>query len=143
MDENIFGKDLRLRETSLFALDLQRTSGAPAGSDINVTTGHESVGQALLLSLRTPQGALRHLGHPDYGSRLFELFGKLNTAGNRRLAELYAEQTVRRDPRVAEVREIRSELVEDDPTRINLHVSFMPIDSPVPINLVVPVLFGG
>src|ERR1700712_3346313 len=70
-------------------------------SDLAAVSGRENLGQALIVRLLTPRGALAPLGHPAYGSRLVELIGRENNATTRNLARLYVIQALSEEPRVA------------------------------------------
>lgn len=71
--------------------------------DLDVAAHGNSLRQALLLRLLTPQGALAALGHASYGSRLHELIGRPHTADTRRRARSFVLQAVAQERRVARV----------------------------------------
>ncbi len=71
--------------------------------DFGLTSGRDNLAQAIIIRLLTPRGELTDLGHPDYGSRLHELIGFLNTATTRNLVKLYILEALSRESRVAEV----------------------------------------
>lgn len=78
--------------------DLQR--------DLKTVAGVDNLSQAILNRLHTRQGELANLGHPDYGSRLYQLVGELNNDRTRNLAELYIRECLAQEPRIEEIREI-------------------------------------
>jgi phage baseplate assembly protein W len=106
--------------------------------DLETLTGVENFQQALLLRFLTPVGELAALGHPDYGSRLFELIGELNTQTNRNRAKLYVLQALAAEPRVKKVQSVTVKQSAKDPTEIDIDVWLLAIDSDTPINLVFP-----
>jgi phage baseplate assembly protein W len=146
-----FGTDLRLLR------DLERVkSSRDPGNDLSTTprpetgqvdletlTGADNLIQALLLRFLTPVGELALLGHPSYGSRLFELIGERNTETNRNRAKMFVLQALAAEPRVKEVRSVRVTQNRADPARIDIGVSLIPIDSDTPLNLVFPFFLEG
>ncbi|NDJ19009.1 GPW/gp25 family protein [Myxacorys almedinensis] len=107
-------------------------------TDLALLQGADNLRQALLLRFLTPVGELTALGHPNYGSRLIELIGELNSETNRNRAKLFVLQALAAEPRV---KEVRSVVVTPDPrdrTRVNIHISLTPVDSDTPLNLVFP-----
>src|SRR5262245_31995274 len=83
-------------------VDIQAT----ASRDIATTTGHHNLIQAMINRLFTRQGELAQLGHPDYGSRLYQLIGELNNNRTRALAEVYIRECLAQESRVEEIRHI-------------------------------------
>ncbi len=151
----LFGADLRLLG------DLERQSDRYPGSDLSLVTrpvsarpesdpvdletlsGSDNLVQALLLRLRTRQGELAVLGHPDYGSRLWELIGELNTPANRNLAKLYTLEALSADPRVQRILAIDVRPAPADRTRVEVRVALQAIGAPTPLNLVFALLLAG
>ena len=139
-----FGSDLRLLR------DLENQNSRNPGNDLFVTrqtqTGidlatiarAENLQQALLLRFLTPVGELALLGHPDYGSRLFELMGELNSETNRNRAKLFTLQALQAEPRVKEVRSVVVTQNRADRTRMDIKVSLLAVDSDTLLNLVFP-----
>lgn len=146
VNQERFGTDLRL----LRNLDLTK-SGRDSGNDLATRVRVETTGfdldtyqrvdnlvQALLLRFLTPAGALAALGHPDYGSRLFELIGELNTETNRNKAKLFTLQALQAEPRVKEVLSVIVAQGRTDRTRIDINISLLVVDSDTLLNLVFP-----
>jgi phage baseplate assembly protein W len=144
-----FGSDLRLLR------DLENQNSRNPGSDLSISERSGACGdqtcrdlktlsrddnlkQALLLRFLTPVGELALLGHPDYGSRLFELIGELNSETNRNRAKLFTLQALQTEPRVKEVRSVTATQSQADRTRIDIKVSLLPVDSDTLLNLVFP-----
>lgn len=117
--------------------------GTPPRVDLALLEGADNLKQALLLRFLTPAGELAVLGHPSYGSRLFELIGELNNATNRNRAKMFVLQALAAEPRVKEVRSVQVTQNRVDPTRMDIDVSLLPIDSDTPINLVFPFFLEG
>ena len=144
--ESHLGADLRLLS------NLEHQAGRDRGSDLLVEDGeprdlvtvggHDNLAQALLLRFLTPLGELTLLGHPDYGSRLYDLIGELNNDANRNRARMYVLQALAAEPRVAAVRDLQVRQAAD---RVGVLVSMTldVIDSDTPLNLVFPFSLEG
>jgi phage baseplate assembly protein W len=144
--ETHLGADLRLLE------NLESQAGRDRGTDLLVEDdeprdlvtieGNGNLAQALLLRFLTPLGELTVLGHPDYGSRLYDLIGELNNDANRRRGRMYVLQALALEPRVAAVRELQ---VSQSPDRVGVLISMSldVIDSDTPLNLVFPFSLEG
>ena len=100
--------------------------------DLETLTATENLQQALLLRFLTYPGELASLGHPDYGSRLYELIGELNNDTNRNRAKLYVLQALQAEPRVNQVQAVTVTQNISDPTRMDITISLLPIDSDTP-----------
>jgi len=145
-EKNIrFGADLRLLR------NLERQSDRDPGSDLSTLqrvetrqrdletlTSAENLQQALLLRFLTPVGELAPLGHPNYGSRLFELIGERNIETTRNRAKLFVLEALAAEPRVKEVRAVRVTQSRADRTRMDIEASLVAIDSDTTLNLVFP-----
>jgi len=103
--------------------------------DLEMLSGADNLKQALLLRFLTPVGELATLGHPNYGSRLFELIGELNTETNRNRAKMYTLQALQAELRVKEVCSVRVTQNRADPTQMDIDVELLPIDSDTSLNL--------
>jgi len=71
--------------------------------DLATSQGLGNLAQAIVNRLCTRKGELAALGHPDYGSRLYQLVGELNNTRTRALAELYIRECLVAEPRVEEI----------------------------------------
>jgi phage baseplate assembly protein W len=111
--------------------------------DLERLNGADNLKQALLLRFLTYVGELALLGHPNYGSRLFDLIGERNTPTNRNRAKLFVLQALNAEPRVKEVRSVQVTQNRADPTQMDIDVWLVPIDSDTPLNLVFPFFLEG
>ena len=146
INQERFGTDLRL----LRNLDLTKSSRDPGNDlvtrrrvgtsqfDLDILSTADNLVQALLLRFLTPVGELAILGHPDYGSRLSELIGELNSETNRNRAKLYTLQALQAEPRVKEIRSVTVTQSAKDRTQMDIKVSLLPVDSDTLLNLVFP-----
>ena len=140
-----FGTDLRLLRNLT-----QQSDRDPGGDlstvqraetrqeDLETLTGAENLQQALLLRFLTPVGELAPLGHPNYGSRLFELLGERNIETTRNRAKLFVLEALAAEPRVKEVRGVRVTPSRADRTRMDIEASLVAIDGGTTLNLVFP-----
>lgn len=111
--------------------------------DLEKQSGVDNLKQALLLRFLTQIGELAPLGHPNYGSQLFKLIGELNNETNRNRAKMYVLKALQAEPRVKEVQYIRVTQSRAEPTRMDIEVQLLPIDSNTPLNFVFPFFLEG
>lgn len=111
--------------------------------DLETLTGSDNLIQALLLRFLTAVGELAVLGHPDYGSRLAELIGELNSETNRNRAKLYVLQALAAEPRVKKVLSVQVTQNRNAPTQMDIDVRLLSTDSDTPLNLVFPFFLEG
>jgi len=86
------------RSSDRTAIDLSSAAG-----DLRLTRGRANLAQAILNRLFTRQGELGALGHPQYGSRLYQLIGEPNTRRTHALADLYIRESLAEEERIAEI----------------------------------------
>jgi phage baseplate assembly protein W len=127
-------------------LDLQVAAAGQGGlsqtgdiRDAATVAGRQNLAQALLLRLLTPRGALATLGHPDYGSRLVELIGRLNNDTTRNLARLYTLEALKQEQRVKEILDLTVETVTGQPETIRIGFSVLPLNDTDPLALALEV----
>jgi phage baseplate assembly protein W len=111
----------------------------PRRVDLAVVRELDSAEQLLANRLKTQQGELAPLGHPDYGSRHHELIGQPNVARTRNLIKLYVLEALAREPRVEKVLDARVFAPHDPPRdQVRIELDLLLIGRPNPLNLVVP-----
>jgi len=139
---NLERQNDRDRANDLFTVNhnspFNRNPSEPPPVDLALLSGADNLKQALLLRFLTPVGELAALGHPDYGSRLFELIGELNNETNRNRAKLFVLQALAAEPRVKEVRSVQVTPNRIERTQIDIRMSLIPIDSDTVLDLVFP-----
>lgn len=128
------------------SLDLRAVPGGRGGlrqvgdvQDLAVVSGRENLAQALVLRLLTPVGALAALGHPDYGSRLIDLIGRLNNVTTRNLARLWTLEALAAEPRVRETLELHVTVDAGQPDVIRIGFAVLPLDDDQPLALALEV----
>lgn len=100
-------RDARLRPVYTVAIDRRPLpNGAGLRDDLGLVQGVDNLGQAVLLRLLTPRGELAALAHPEYGSRLHELIGRVNTETTRNLIKLFILESLKHEPRIATIDEV-------------------------------------
>jgi phage baseplate assembly protein W len=87
--------------------------------DFDIIAGRENLGQSIIMRLLTPRGELAPLGHPEYGSRLHELVGRVNTETTRNLVKLYILEALALEPRIQPRIDITVTPADVDPPRIS------------------------
>ena len=149
-DQERWGTDLQLLRNLEFQTDYQRGRDLAvrqreetSQTDLATLSDADNLKQALLLRFLTPAGELAVLGHPNYGSRLFELLGEPNTDTTRNRAKLYVLQALSAEPRVSEVRAVRVTQNAADRSRIDINVSLVAGEAETIINLVFPFFLEG
>ena len=149
-NEERWGSDLRLLRNLDYQTDRDRgrdlaviTRPETRQRDLETLTGADNLKQALLLRFLTAAGELTLLGHPNYGSRLFELLGELNTDTTRNRAKLYVLQALAAEARVKEVLSVQVTQSTSDRARIDITISLLAIDSDTVLNLVFPFFLEG
>lgn len=114
-----------------------RPRGGTGGAveELVTVAGRDNLGQALVMRLLTPLGELTDLGHPDYGSRVPDLVGRGNTATTRDLLKLAILEAVVRDPRVAEVVEVRVDPAFAVRDTVEVLVVVVPVGATSPVQV--------
>ena len=124
-------------------LRVRGPQGPLLGWDAGTVAGRENLAQAIVMRLLTPRGELADLAHPDYGSRLSELVGRTNTDNTRNLVKLFILESLKQEPRIAEVRSVDVRLPADplERDRVDVQLVVLPIASTVPL-AVGPIALG-
>jgi hypothetical protein len=103
---------------------------APAGgevTDLATIDGRHNLGQALMLRLLTPRGALAELGHAEYGSRLGELIGQRKTDTSRALCKTFVLEVIAQEPRVEDTAiEFAFDIESEGPSELRFTVAVRP-----------------
>jgi phage baseplate assembly protein W len=94
----ILGTDLELAETHMGS-DLSHS----AQGDLREISDELNLAQAILHRLRTIRGELEEIGHPDYGSNLYDLIGEPNNQTTRDRLKAIVRTTVMEEPRIKEI----------------------------------------
>ena len=77
-----------------------------ASGDLQTVSARANLGQAIINRLFTRKGELTKLGHPGYGSRLYQLIGELNNTRVKGLAELYIRESLAAEERIEAITRI-------------------------------------
>jgi phage baseplate assembly protein W len=120
------------------ALDLRLGAGVtdPGLEGPLLLDGRHNLGQALILRLLTPKGALAGLGHAAYGSRLHELIGELKSDATRALCKTHALAAISEEPRVEPAAVAFSfDLESEGPSEMRFSVSVQPVDGSDPLTV--------
>lgn len=95
--------------------------------DLAIASGRDNLAQAIIMRLLTPRGELTALGHPQYGSRLHELVGDVNTETKRNLVRLYILETLQREPRIAEIENVTVTPAVERPSSVDVSLQVLPV----------------
>lgn len=112
-------------------------------SDLATVEGIDNLRQAIVNRLLTRRGELAPLGHPEYGSRLYELIGRPNSATQRNLAKLFVIEALSREPRI-DAKKIQVDVTADarDRQAVVIEVRVRPAGQDSPVALQVPFSFA-
>jgi len=110
--------------------------------DLANVAGIDNLRQALVNCLLTRRGELADLGHPEYGSRLYELIGRPNSATQRNLAKLYVLEALAQEPRV-DSQQMQVDVQPDprDRNRVLIEVRVRPVGEDELMALQIPFSF--
>lgn len=118
--------------------DEVRTSGYGL-RDLKIAVGVEALRQAIANRLKTRKGELAALGHPEYGSRHYELIGEPNVERTRNLIKLYILQSLKKEARIEKVlrADVKSEHIPPRET-VRIELSVKVIGQALPLDIIVP-----
>jgi phage baseplate assembly protein W len=107
--KKLLGVDLMLSETPL-GVDIFKNSNG----DFEFVTEEMNLAQAVLHRLRTIKGELIDIGHPEYGSNLYDLVGEPNNSMTRDRIKMLVRETLSEEPRIKEITriEVKSRRIE-------------------------------
>lgn len=148
MANDPIGTDLQLTRRSFDQLVSDREIVdliASANGDVQTVAGRANLGQAIVNRLFTRKGALARLGHPNYGSRLYELIGEANNARVRGLAELYIRESLAQERRVGAITGITFAAPTRGFTRnlLEITISVKPVGEAAELTFVIPLNLEG
>ncbi len=104
--------------------------------DLAVIDGRHNLGQALMLRLLTPKGALAELGHGQYGSRLDELIGRPKDDTTRALCKTFVLEVVAQEPRVDDMAvSFAFDIEGEGPSEIRFNLVVKPKTDETPLAL--------
>lgn len=139
----LLGRDLALFHPGPYGwwedVDLAVTQPARANGpvDVAVVDGVAAAAQLFAHRLKTHQGELAPLGHPEYGSRHHELIGQPNVERTRALIKLHVLECLSHEPRIAKIR--RCDVTPgSNPSTVRIELDVEIAGEPSPLLLVVP-----
>lgn len=144
MPENLFFKDIKLTNRALdqqvsdrYGVDLE----ASLQKDLKTVSGRANLAQAIINRLLTRRGELAPLGHPEYGSRLWELMGEPNNVRVRGLAEIYIRECLAQESRIREIPEIAFAPINRQRGRheLNIRITVRPIGDEEDLAIILPI----
>jgi phage baseplate assembly protein W len=101
--------------------------------DFRVVAREDNLGQAILMRLKTRKGELADLGHPSYGSRLYELIGEPNNTRTRGLVRSAILDALEQEPRIKQITNVKVSTPQNDQSRVDVELTVIPADRDTPI----------
>lgn len=130
---------LARRQVGQYLSDRELVDLKSASRDLTTAKGLDNLVQAIINRLSTRQGELTALGHPNYGSRLYQLVGQGNNRRSQAFAELYIRESLAQEPRIEAVLDIIFEapltVFERNTLKIRINVKPAGIDTPSPLSI--------
>jgi phage baseplate assembly protein W len=144
MSDKLFFKDIKLtnRGFDVHTSDREGVSlVATLQSDVATVSGRDNLAQAVVNRLLTRKGELTSLGHPDYGSRLYELIGEPNNIRLQGLAEIYIRESLQAETRIEDIRSIAFALPDRKQGRSELRIMIhiKPVGDAAEFSIVLPI----
>jgi hypothetical protein len=121
-----YGRDLKLVGTNLGLSDV----GVTASGDLNLIDGPSNVEQAMLIKFSTEQGELAT--HPRFGAS-FPIGSKFPSLARLQEFSLNTQRTIRQDPRVDEIDEIKT-FINQDQVQIQAEIKLRAANVRLPIS---------
>jgi phage baseplate assembly protein W len=107
--------------------------------DLATANGVPAAVQFLVDRLKTQQGELAALGHPDYGSRHHELIGQPNVQRTQNLIKVYVLEALRHEPRIDKVLSAKVYATHSPPRdTVQIDLTVQLIGQANPLNFVIP-----
>lgn len=139
MQDSIIGSDIKLRMGQYSGFyGLGADLYVNRKGDVDVVSGRENLGQAIIHRLLTRQGELEDLGYPEYGSNLHELIGRPNNLATRNLVKLYVNECLSQEVRVEKVENIDVMPHSSDSDTVVIEIAIVPIGSETPLGISFP-----
>ena len=132
-NKNLFGTDLKLDFQDYWVNVLVTRSG-----DLETISGLQNLCQAIRLRLTTERGELSELGHPEYGSRLFELYGKPNNERTRDEVKKMVIECLNQEPRIRHILGVITRRLPNVPNTVEVEISLLPSEGKELLNIVYP-----
>ena len=127
-------RDARARAVYAVATDRRRVPRVQGFLyDLGTVSGAKNLRQAVVMRLLTPRGELATLGHPEYGSRLPDLVGEVNTETTRNRIRLAVLEALAQEPRIAEVNEVTVQPVPERRHDVAIRTVVTPVGLSTPI----------
>ena len=113
---------------------------------VQLASGRANLAQSILNRLLTRQRELAGLGHPHYGSRLYQLIGEPQTRRTQTLADLYIRESLAAEKGIREIVAITfapPSLRADKRNVLEVTIVIRPADAEGTLALTIAVTLGG
>jgi phage baseplate assembly protein W len=107
--------------------------------DLRTVTKDYNLGQAIVMRLKTRIGELTDLGHPDYGSRLYDLIGEPNNIRTKEMVRAAILEALQQEPRIRQILNVKVSTPQYDSSRVDVELRVIPADRKTPIGFTFPV----
>ncbi len=111
--------------------------------DLRVVSAEDNLGQAIVLRLKTRKGELADFGHPDYGSRLYELIGEPNNERTRALLRSIIIECLEQEPRIKQVLDVKLSVATYSQSIVSVDITIIPVDRNTQLSFNVPIRIEG
>jgi phage baseplate assembly protein W len=133
LKEEKLGRDLKLKFGD-YGADLSVSTRG----DLDTVSDEDNLAQAIISRLSTEKGELYDIGHPDYGSRLYEVIGEVNNEMTRRLIKAIVQECLNQENRIKEIRSINVYTDQEDPHKLNIEFSILTAEGSNQLTLMYP-----
>ncbi len=103
--------------------------------DLEIVSEEDNLAQAIIHRLMTEEGELAELGHPDYGSSLHDLIGRVNNEETRIKARALVLECLSNESRIKDVLNVNVKQNDSDPHRIDIEIAVVPVGKRAPISI--------
>jgi phage baseplate assembly protein W len=137
--EDPLGKDIKLQFDQIGAADLSMTNRG----DLETISGDENLSQAIISRLSTNKGELFDTGHPNYGSRLYEIIGEIFNESTRQKIKAIVRECLLQESRIRKIVGINVEADSHIPHQVNIEITILPVKSSTYLTLIYPIRLEG
>lgn len=103
--------------------------------DLETISGEYNLAQAILHRFRTGKGELAEIGFPNYGSDIYDVIGKPNSAITKNMLKSILREALVQEPRVKQIVSIFIIDSKNYPDIVNVELAVIPINRNEPIKI--------
>jgi phage baseplate assembly protein W len=134
------GKDIKLKFDTIGADLIVNAKG-----DFETISEEDNLAQAIINRLATSKGELHDIGHPDYGSRLFEVIGEINNKTTRQRIKAIVQECLDQESRIEKITRINVIANPNpyNPNQVNIELTILPVKRDVFLTVTYPFRLEG